>query len=199
MLKIFSMAAIAVSLLMSAPQATAAQLTSLKVEESARIQAIQPSWKTPKDRGQLFYLQRSMNSNTVVYRVNFDGNGNIKANDPVTVYWRRFNSDGAAKPLKTIEHLAYGLRTKNTGNGTFTMTLKRLPQIPMTLRQTGPGKAELTVKIGGKTARAVYAYATLEGSGISQRVSGFSIHGIDPATGRAIKETYAVKGGAIKP
>ena len=194
-------AALAVALLTLTPvTAHAAQLSSVNVQESARLPAIQPSWPIPNDRNQIFYLQRSMNSNTVVYRVNFDAAGNINPRDPADVYWRRYNTDGVVKPLKRIEHIAFGVRSKARSTpGEYTVTLRRLPQLPMLLRQTGPGQAELLATIGGKTVRAVYAYVTLEGRGLNQRVASFSVHGIDPASGRAVSETFAVKGGAIKP
>ena len=197
MAKFLSALLFAASLIVAAPVSHAAQLTSIKVTESGSLPKIQPGWRVPNDRGQVFYLQRSTNSNTVVYRANFDGNGNLKSKDPAGVYWRRYNTDGAAKGLKRIEYLAYGLRTKKRGNGEYTVTLRQLPQLPMILRQTGKNKAELLVNIRGQMVRAVYAYATIEGSGISQRVAGFSIHGISLSTGRAVSETFAVKGGGI--
>ncbi len=182
-----------------AAQAPAAQLKSVHVTESATLPAIRPDWPVPREPNQVFYLQRSTNSNTVVYTALFDAEGNLRADRPGQVYWRRYNTDGARKPLKPIEqHFAYGVNVRpRDAPGEFTVTLKPLPQFPMLLRQTGPGKAELLASLGGRTVRAAYAFVTVDESGLIPRVTQLSIHGIDPATGRAVSETFSVAGGAI--
>ncbi len=140
-----------------------------------------------------------MSSNTVVYAVRFDADGNINARDPARIYWRRFNTGGEQKALKSYEYLAYGIKVKRrTTPSEFSVTLRRLPQVPMILKQTGPGQAELWVEIGGRMTKAIYGYAHLEGSGLGQRVVGFSIHGIDPNSGTALSERFSVSGGDIK-
>ncbi len=185
---------------LNAPAVEAAQLTSIKVTEAAKVPAMRPDWPIPREANQVFYLQRSSNSNTVVYTALFDAAGNLDPKRPAQVYWRRYNTDGVRKALKSIERrFAYGFNTRKTNNpGEFIMTLKPLPEKPMLLRQTGPGKADLYGKIGGKTVRVVYAYVTLDESGMIPKVTDLSLHGIDPATGRAISETFRVNGGAIR-
>lgn len=200
MVKAVLAAALVAAFAFSALPSGAAQLSSTGVTQSAALPKVQPGWPVPRDQNQIFYLQRSMNPNTVVYRVNFDSAGNINARNPVDVYWRRFNDGGEAKNLKRIEHLAYGIRVKPRGTpGEFNLTLRRLPQFPMVLQQTGPGQATLWATIGGKSVQAIYAYATLTGSGLNQSVSGFSLHGIDPGSGQALSETFSVSGAQIKP
>jgi len=179
--------------------AEAAQLQSLRITETAKLQKIQPDWPVPGERNQVFYIQRSSNSNTVVYTVRFDSAGNLDRKNPVAVYWRRYNTNGARKALKYIEAaFAYGVKARPRDTaGAFDVTLKSLPQIPMLLRQTGPGTAELLVRIGGRTARPVYGYVQLDESGLIPKVTGLFLHGIDLATGRALTEEFTVSGGAI--
>lgn len=185
---------------LAAPMAEAAQLTSIKVTETAKIPALRPDWPIPREPNQVFYLQRSSNSNTVVYTALFDAAGNLDPDRPGQVYWRRYNTDGVRKALKSVERrFAYGFNTRKTNTpGEFIMTLKALPEIPLLLRQTAPGKAALYGKVGGKTVRVVYAFVTLDESGLIPKVTDLSIHGIDPASGRAISETFRVNGGAIR-
>ena len=181
-----------------APTADAAQLKSVKVTTAASIPAIRPSWPVPREPNQLFYLQRSSNSNTVVYTSIFDGDGNLKTKRPAQAYWRRYNTDGARKGLKKIEQrFAYGLNIKSRGNGEYNVSLKPLPQLQMVLRQTGTGKAEVVGKIGGRDARVVYAFVSLDESGMIPKVTALSLHGIDLANGSAISEVFSVSGGAI--
>ncbi|MCG6902389.1 MAG: DUF4833 domain-containing protein [Rhodobacter sp.] len=184
----------------AAPQpATAVQLQSVRVTEAATLPRIRPDWPIPRDTNQLFYLQRSLNSNTIVFAAEFDGDGNLSRKNPAHVYWRRYNTTGERKPLKPIERrFAYGVNIKKRETqGDFIVSMKPLPQLPMVLRQTGPGKAELIATIGGRRARPVYAFVTVIDTGLIPKVTAISLHGIDTETGRAISEVFSVAGGAI--
>lgn len=177
----------------------AARLRSVQVAETAILPAIRPDWPIPREANQLFYLQRSSNSNTVVYTALFDSAGNLRAKRPAQVYWRRYNTTGERKALKAIEQrFAYGMNIKpRKTTGEYTVTLKPLPELPMVLRQTAPGKAELIAMIGGRQVRAVYAFVTVDESGLVPKVTTLSVHGVDRATGKAITEVFSVSGGAI--
>ena len=177
----------------------AGRLQSVKVTQAATIPAIRPDWPIPREPNQLFYLQRSSNSNTVVYTALFDEDGNLRPKRPAQVYWRRYNTTGERKALKAIEQrFAYGINVKPRKTpGEYTVTLKPLPELPMLLRQTEPGEAELIAEIGGRQVRAVYAFVTVDETGLIPKVTSLSVHGIDTATGTAISEVYAVSGGAI--
>ena len=73
-----------------------------------------------------------------------------------------------------------------------------MPQLSLLLAQTAPGKAQLYARIGGRTARAVMAYATVDESGLIPRVTELWMHGILPGSGRAISERFGVAGGEIR-
>ena len=180
-------------------QGIAGRLTSVEVTEAATLPAIRPNWPIPDEPNQLFYLQRSSNKNTIIYTTVFDANGNLRASAPGQAYWRRYNTTGERKALKPIEwRFAYGLNIKKRPEpGEYTVTLKPLPELPMILRQTGPGQAELLVRIGNKMVRPVYAFVTIDESGLIPKVTDISLHGIDPASGRAVSEFFTVTGGAI--
>jgi hypothetical protein len=201
MLRIFQVAALAALFAFGAADVSdAVEVRSVRVAESASLPKVQPNWPVPRDKGQAFYLQRSTNKNTIVYAARFDAAGNLDPKNPVAVYWRRFNDDGAAKGLKRIEHLLYGVRTRAGAQpGTFTVSLRRLPQLAMQVRQTGPGAVELLMRVGGKTVVPVYAYAEVDSSGLIDQLTGFTVFGRDPATGAYVSETFAVSGGAIRP
>jgi hypothetical protein len=189
------------ALLAAGAPADAASMQSVKVVESAKLPIVRPDFPIPAEPNQLFYLQRSTNSNTVIYAARFDANGNLDARNPVAVYWRRYNTTGERKPLKRIERLfAYGVNvTPRETEGEFTVTLKPAGNLPLLLRQTGPGKAEALAKVGDRTVRLAYIFLTVDESGLVPSVTGLSGYGIDIRTGRAIAETFAVSGGTIRP
>ena len=178
---------------------SAAQLRSVKVTESASLPAIRPNWKVPKEPNQLFYLQRSSNSNTVIYTALFDASGKLETKRPAQAYWRRYNTDGARKGLKRVEQrFAYGLNiSKSKVEGEFIVSVKALPKFKMRLRQSAQGKAELIANLGNRQVRAVYGFVSLDESGLIPKVTAVSIHGIEIATGRYVTEVFSVSGGAI--
>jgi len=189
--------------LLCAPLAQAADLNSVNVTERAKLQRV-PGFPVPHDPRQIFYLQRSSNLNTVVYVLRFDDDGRLNHRAPVLPYWRRYSDGGPgrgkAKALDFWANIAYGIRARpdNATPGIYHLSLKRLPQYEVTLRQTGPNQADLTVTLGGRRATPVYAYAKIDESGLIPKVTSIEIHGIEIATGRAITETFAVQGGEIR-
>ena len=80
----------ALALLATGP-AAGRDLTS-SITESAEVTALRPEFKVPDEPNQLFYVQRSPNSNTVIYAAKLDAQG--KPQD-VEAYWRKFNIDGS--------------------------------------------------------------------------------------------------------
>ncbi|MBK7311916.1 MAG: DUF4833 domain-containing protein [Sphingobacteriaceae bacterium] len=61
----------------------------------------------------LFYVQRTINSNTIVYELNTDKDGIINEKEPIKVYWIKYAKDGKIDPLTYIQrNYAYGVQTK---------------------------------------------------------------------------------------
>lgn len=68
----------------------------------------------------LFYIQRSLNANTIVYDANFDENGMLNQEKPVKVYWIRFEENDAIMELRRIEKwLAFGVEAERLVNENF--------------------------------------------------------------------------------
>ncbi|MCB9359683.1 MAG: DUF4833 domain-containing protein [Flavobacteriales bacterium] len=51
-------------------------------------------YPTPKDENMLFYIQKSFNTNAVVYTLNIDDKGQINKDEPINVFWRRYQEQG---------------------------------------------------------------------------------------------------------
>lgn len=61
----------------------------------------------------LFYVQRTINSNTIVYVLNQDRDGNLHENEPIKVYWIKYAQGGKVDPLTFIQkNYAYGVQAK---------------------------------------------------------------------------------------
>jgi hypothetical protein len=69
---------------------------------------------------QLFYLQRTTNSNTIICDLNTDVNGQVIKDNPVHVYWIRYDEGGEKKELSYIQQtFAYGMKHESLPNGVF--------------------------------------------------------------------------------
>ena len=75
--------------------------------------AAKPATTFPVPSGvtnQLFYLQRDPNTNTVIYQLNVDRAGKLDEDEPVNVFWIRYDEHGERKDLNFIQRkFAYGL------------------------------------------------------------------------------------------
>ena len=75
-------------------------------------------------KNQLFYLQRTPNTNTVVYALNINAKGLLDESTPVKVFWIRYPEGGMQKDLNFIQKaFAYGTISKKNKDGSFTIQL----------------------------------------------------------------------------
>lgn len=183
-----------IALILAAPAWAAPQLDLVSRDTTAALPVIRKDYPVPNDGGQVFYIQRSPNANTVVYGTRVAG-GQIDPKAPVSAYWRRFNTGGEAKALGGLERrMAYGVNAQPNGDGTYRVTFRALPAKSMTLRMEG-GRPALFMPMGNAEARLIYAYLDVE-DGLIPSVTGLKIVGRLPS-GQYVTETYRVKGGEL--
>ena len=48
---------------------------------------------TPDDPNVLFYIHKNTNPNAIVYALNLDANNKINSEEPIEVFWRRYQED----------------------------------------------------------------------------------------------------------
>lgn len=130
------------------------------ITETSAMPVIRPDTPVPEDAGQVLYLQRSTNRNTVVYAARFDAEGRLDPQAPLTIYWRRYEEQGQARALKIVEReFAYGLRTKPAPEaGSYSVSFRAVPGLQMILRQNAPFEAALYATDGDRVLRLRYGY-----------------------------------------
>eukprot|EP01137_Pigoraptor_chileana_P007356 Opistho-2@52830 len=109
---------------------------SLSATNPAGAQQNNPSpltFPVPKDiKNQLFYIQRDPNTNTVICQLNVDSNGKLNTKNPINVFWMRYADQGEKKELSFIQRkFAYGIETKNLGNGQYELKFAARKNLPM--------------------------------------------------------------------
>src|SRR5579864_7577657 len=137
----------------------ARDFTSSVTEGSEQVR-LRPDFKIPDEPNQLFYVQRSPNSNTVVYAARLDASGEFDAKNPVEAFWRKFNIDGSRQSLTFVERLmAYGVRVDTIKPGRpITFDIIALPNRKLTLAMDAQHHPEALLQIDGHTVKLDYVY-----------------------------------------
>jgi len=173
---------------------SAAEARDIKSEisEYDQMPRIKPKYPVPDEPNQIFYIERSSNSNTVVYVAKLDAKGRLDPKEPVEGYWRWYNRGGYVKPLNMPERmLAYGIKSMkpNGTDGSYTFHLAAFPERTIYVDLDDKGRPEAYGKIGkDRWAKLVYVYLEVDDSGVLPDVTSMDFFGYDKATGKAIRE-----------
>jgi Domain of unknown function (DUF4833) len=141
----------------------------------------------------LFYLQRSNNSNAVIYDANLLKNNTLNPNDPVHTYWIRYAEGGVKKELSSLQrNLAYGLHFGNKNNktdsyeGHFLAYQKRKFVIELDKNK----KPVAFFPINGKLQILLHAYVKVDEPGLFPKIPYIELFGKDPKTGADVYEKF---------
>jgi hypothetical protein len=150
------------------------------------------NFPVPQDPNLIFYVQRSLNSNTIVYTARLDGEGRIDPSQPVDVFWRRFNDEGERKELSSLEYeVAFGVKARAVSGqpGVFKVRVVSYRERPALLRMVD-GKPRLEAKVAGVPCRLDHAYLEVDESGRIPSVTRVDLYGYALATGKLVKESF---------
>lgn len=146
----------------------------------------------PAEKNQIFYVQRSLNSNTIVYAARLGADGALDAKRPVDVYWRRYNDEGERKELSSLERsMAFGVKTEPAADqpGGFMVRVVSYPKRAALLRLVD-GRPRLEMTVAGVPARLDHAYLDVDDSGSVPSVNRVDLYGVALADGRPLKESF---------
>lgn len=156
------------------------------------IPAQAEEFPVPREPNQVFYVQRSINSNTVVYAARLDGAGALDARRPVNVYWRRYNEEGQRQELSSLEsRFAFGVRARPAKDqpGAFKVAVVSYPDREVVLKLVN-GVARLEGRVAGQPARLDHAYLDVDDSGSVPKVRRVDLFGTALAGGAPLKESF---------
>ena len=175
--------------ILAALPAQARDFTST-ITEGGEIARLRPEFKIPNEPGQIFYVQRSPNANTVIYAARLDAQGNFDSRNPVEAFWRKFNIDGSKQPLNFVERaMAYGVKVDAHKPGQpITFTIAALPERKLSLGMDAQHRPQATMLIGTHTVRVDYVYLQVVEGGLLPSVPALDVLGTDIASGKAVHE-----------
>ncbi len=147
----------------------------------------------PESNSLLFYIQRNMNSNTIVYEANIV-DGALNKKDPMKVYWLKYDRgdpNGTYKEINYIESiLAYGVKVKPSKEkeGHFDMNLVSYNKRHFDIYMDEDGHARAEFPINGKQAIIQKIFAQAVETAWYPKVEFVELFGIDPITREAVYE-----------
>ena len=146
----------------------------------------------PKSENMLFYLQRSKNTNTVVYEVQKDSKGVLSSETPVHPYWINYEEVGNKKSdLSAFERKAvYGVDVEAVKDrkDAYVMKLKAFNKRSITLMKDKLGHYVGQIIINGKRAILQRIFIEAKEGLITPTVLHVDLFGIDPVSGASVTE-----------
>lgn len=146
----------------------------------------------PASDNTLFYLQRSKNTNTVIYESKVDQTGQLVRDLPVNAYWLDYElGENVKTDLNYFERTAvYGVETEDLkdGKGSYLMRLKAFKNCAVTITKNNAGKYVGLMEINGKMAVLKRIYIEAKEGLLTPTVIHVDFFGTDPTTGESVFE-----------
>ena len=148
---------------------------------------------------QLFYLQRTSNTNTIVYELNYK-KGKLDESNPVHVFWIRYAEQGQRAELSFIQRVfAYGVKIKQLPDSSYRVRLVSYAGYSMYLKKGADKNFRIYAPINGKLMILNRIFVKITGGTMwSPDIEYFEVSGTDPATGKPVVERKKVLKNEIK-
>ena len=141
----------------------------------------------------LFYIQRSNNSNTVIYDANLLKNNTLNSSNPVHPYWIRYAEGGKIEELTTIQRtLAYGLYTNKIKNAldTFEGHFFAYRKRKFIVKMDDSKRPIALFQINGKMQILDHVWVQVEEAGLTPKIPYIELFGRDVKTGAIVYEKF---------
>jgi hypothetical protein len=141
------------------------------------------------NKHQLFYLQRTPNTNTIVYELNYK-NGILDAENPVHEVWLRYQEKGQRKELSYIQRkFAYGIKARRLETNRYELSIVSYRKYKMYL-EPGPDKKLFVYSdINRKKVILTSIFLRINGGSFwSPNVEFVDLAGIEPTSQTVVKE-----------
>lgn len=137
----------------------------------------------------LFYLQRTKNTNTIVYELNRTEDGSLDEDNPVKVYWRHFEvGKEVTNDLSFFEKASvYGVSSQKIAKG-FKIKLKAFKKRSIHLLKNKAGDFVGQMRINGKMAQLNRICVESREGIILPTVLHVDLFGTDLTTGESVIE-----------
>ncbi len=160
-------------------------------------QTIKPRYhgfpKPLPNKDMLFYLQRTIDYNTVIYELNYEKSGKLNRKEPIKMYWIDYEKGGKVSLLTYAQHkFAYGIEAKEIEEleGAFEIKLVAYRKKLFRLATTGLGGIyEMRTMLKGREVILKKIFVNIVGGTLLRPdVKDITVTGIDVLTGVEVLE-----------
>lgn len=145
-------------------------------------------------KNQLFYLQRTTNTNTVVYALNINSKGVLNESTPVKVFWIRYPEGGMQKDLNFIQKaFAYGTISKKNKDGSFTIQLVAYKKKVFVLKKSALDSTyKLYTQINNKESEIKRIFIKIDPGGtlFNPNIAYIEMKGMEAINNKPIMERF---------
>lgn len=144
----------------------------------------------------LFYLQRSLDLNSVIYAANYldvkAGHKKLNSNQPVNIYWLINDQAGTTKPLSKVQRLGYGVRSENLENDIVQLKLIAYREMDILLKPSlKDNRYHAHVVLEGKDIVLSKVFINIDGgTKLKPNVAYIEIAGTESQTGKKIVHRF---------
>lgn len=142
---------------------------------------------------QLFYLQRTANTNTIICELKYNKNGELDEEDPVHVFWIRYPEGGQKKELSYIQRVfAYGIKSQALGKDSYKLHFVSYKKRPLYLmRSLKDNQFKVYATINNQQAVLNRIFIKVNGGTFwSPNVVYIEMKGMDEHTGREVMQRF---------
>lgn len=147
----------------------------------------------PASSTRLFYVQRSPNTNTIIYEANLLPNKKLNPEEPINTYWIRYGEKGQKQSLNYIQRtMAYGIETMPFPNevGVFEGRIVSYKKRRLKILVENGVPVALTT-INGKLHQLLKVFVMIEETGhLIPKVLYIELFGKDLKTGAEVYEKF---------
>ncbi len=141
------------------------------------------TYPVPQIDGLLFYIQRNLNQNTVVYVINQSKDGFLNEERPMDVYWVNYNEGGEAKSLNQIQNkLAFGYNSEKINNTSCRFHMVSYEQQQFYIGKNSNDNYKVHTKLNGRMSLISNIYVYAEDFGVFPQVKYIEFYGQDLIT-----------------
>jgi len=119
-------------------------------------------YPVPKNiEGLLFYIQRNLNKNTIVYTINLNPDGFLNETYPMNVFWIKYTEGGIKTKLNFLQTKAFGYSAKKINNQTFEFIMDSHKEIKFFIVKNEQNEYNIISKVNNIDAKMtnIYVYA----------------------------------------
>ncbi len=142
----------------------------------------------------LFYIQRNLNRNKIIYEANFNKDGTLNKKNPIKAYWIMVDEKGQKENLNYIEKkMAYGFKSQKISSNRYIVKLNAYKSKKLFLIQKQPFEATVYTYINGVKSKLTRLYINADNSSFWPKVEYIKIEGEQKNNGLYIAEKILVK------